>query len=142
MPKYLEFDTPATKQATELAADYGVENHGLRELERVFWNLPLPALVEEAVFRNEGNLVAGGPFMIYVFNSGYVAPGGTASRTPSSSTSAIPTDTGSRSIVRTTRPSTPTSSRSGGTSRTRSARRCGVRRRRGAGSRRAASSKA
>jgi hypothetical protein len=42
-------------------------------------------------------------------------PDGTASRTPSSSTSATPTCTGSRSIVRTTRPSIPTTSRSSGT---------------------------
>ena len=62
--KYLEFETPATKQASALASDYGLEHHGFDHLERVFWNLPLPALVEEAVFRNEGNLVAGGPFIV------------------------------------------------------------------------------
>lgn len=61
--KYLEFDTPATKQAAQLASEYGLENHGLKDLDRVYWNLPVPALVEEAVFRNEGHLVAGGPFI-------------------------------------------------------------------------------
>jgi len=62
--KYLEFDTPATKQAGELASDFGLENHGLTHLDRVFWNLPTEALVEEAVFRNEGHLVRGGPLVV------------------------------------------------------------------------------
>ncbi len=62
--KYLEFDTPATKQAKGLAGDYKLKNHGLTHLDRVFWNLPTEALVEEAIFRNEGNLVRGGPFVV------------------------------------------------------------------------------
>ena len=64
MTKYLEFDTPAIKHAEELASDYGLENHGLIHLDRVFWNLPTPALVEEATFRGEGHLVYGGPFLV------------------------------------------------------------------------------
>jgi phosphoenolpyruvate carboxykinase (ATP) len=44
MAKYLEFDTPAVKQATDLKSEYGLKNHGLIELDRVFWNLPAPAL--------------------------------------------------------------------------------------------------
>jgi len=63
--KYLEFDTPASKQATELASDFGLEHHGLVHLERVFWNLPEPALYEEAVFRNEGHVSYGGPFLVH-----------------------------------------------------------------------------
>ncbi len=62
--KYLEFDTPATRQAGDLASDFGLENHGLTHLDRVFWNLPTEALVEEAVFRNEGSLVRGGPLVV------------------------------------------------------------------------------
>ncbi|PIY02841.1 MAG: phosphoenolpyruvate carboxykinase (ATP) [Bacteroidetes bacterium CG_4_10_14_3_um_filter_31_20] len=34
-------------------------------LDRVFWNLPEPALIEEAVFRNEGKLVNGGSFLVH-----------------------------------------------------------------------------
>ena len=64
MSKYLEFDTPATKQALDLASDYGLENHGLVHLERVFWNLPTPALYEEAVFRNEGHVAHAGPILV------------------------------------------------------------------------------
>ena len=62
--KYLEFDTPATKQALDLASEYGLENHGLIYLERVFWNLPAPALYEEIVFRNEGHLAHAGPVLV------------------------------------------------------------------------------
>jgi phosphoenolpyruvate carboxykinase (ATP) len=63
--KYLEFDTPATHQAEDLKAEYGLENHGLTDLDQVFWNLPEPALYEEAVFRNEGHVVWGGPFVVH-----------------------------------------------------------------------------
>lgn len=62
--KYLEFDTPATKQASELKSDFGLRYHGLVHLDRVFWNLPESALYEEAVFRGEGKIVYGGPFLV------------------------------------------------------------------------------
>ena len=63
--KYLEFETPAQKHAAEFKSDYGLKNHGLIYLDRVFWNLPEPALIEEAVFRNEGKLVNGGSFLVH-----------------------------------------------------------------------------
>jgi|YNPMSStandDraft_1061717.scaffolds.fasta_scaffold03652_3 phosphoenolpyruvate carboxykinase (ATP) len=63
--KYLEFETPATKHASALASDFKLSNHGLINLDRVFWNLPTPALYEEAVFRNEGHIVNGGPLLVY-----------------------------------------------------------------------------
>ena len=44
--KYLEFDTPATKQAGDLASDHKLHNLGLAYLDRVFWNLPDEALYE------------------------------------------------------------------------------------------------
>jgi phosphoenolpyruvate carboxykinase (ATP) len=62
--KYLEFDTPASKQAGELASEFKLNNHGLEHLDRVYWNLPDSALIEEAVFRNEGHLVRGGAFVV------------------------------------------------------------------------------
>jgi len=64
MTKYLEFDTPATKQAGDLASDFKLQNHGLRYLDRVFWNLPTEALYEEAVFRGEAHLSHGGPLIV------------------------------------------------------------------------------
>lgn len=63
--KYLEFETPALKHASTLKADYGLKNHGLVHLDTVYWNLPTPALVEEAVFRGEGKMVNGGAFQTY-----------------------------------------------------------------------------
>ncbi len=63
--KYLEFDTPALKHAKALKSDFGLKNHGLVHLDTVYWNLPTPALVEEAVFRGEGKLVNGGAFHVY-----------------------------------------------------------------------------
>ena len=62
--KYLEFDTPATAQAGDLKSRYGLANHGLVHLDRVFWNLPAPALIEEATFRKEGQLAYGGPLVV------------------------------------------------------------------------------
>jgi phosphoenolpyruvate carboxykinase (ATP) len=64
MAKYLKFNTPAFKQATDLKSDFGLKNHGLVDLDRVFWNLPAPALYEEAIFRGEGHLSHGGPFLV------------------------------------------------------------------------------
>ncbi|MCE1189002.1 MAG: phosphoenolpyruvate carboxykinase (ATP) [Ignavibacteria bacterium] len=64
MSKYLEFNTPASKQAKELAADFGLSNYGFTYLDRVYWNLPDSALYEESIFRNEGHLSADGPLIV------------------------------------------------------------------------------
>ena len=63
--KYLEFDTPASKHANAYKSSFGLENHGLVHLDTIYWNLPIPALVEESVFRGEGKLVNGGAFQTY-----------------------------------------------------------------------------
>jgi phosphoenolpyruvate carboxykinase (ATP) len=60
MSKYLEFSTPGLKHAMTLAGDYKLANLGLMGLDQVYWNLPSEALYEEAVFRNEANIVSGG----------------------------------------------------------------------------------
>jgi phosphoenolpyruvate carboxykinase (ATP) len=62
--KYLEFETPATKEAIELASDYRLINHGLVHLDRAFWNLADPALYEEIVFRKEGRIAHQGPILV------------------------------------------------------------------------------
>ncbi len=64
MSKYLKFKTPATTQAEDLKSRYGLKNHGLVYLDRVYWNLPEPALYEEASFRQEGFMAHGGPFVV------------------------------------------------------------------------------
>lgn len=65
MTKYLEFETPSQKQSKTLKPEFGLKNCGLKDLDLVYWNLPTPALVEEAVFRGEGHLMDGGPLLVY-----------------------------------------------------------------------------
>ncbi|GJQ61226.1 MAG: phosphoenolpyruvate carboxykinase [ATP] [Melioribacteraceae bacterium] len=64
MSKYLEFKTPASDIALELASDYRLKNHGLVHLDKVYWNLSDEALYEEAIFRNEGHLSKQGPLIV------------------------------------------------------------------------------
>ncbi len=61
---YLDVQSPAVKEAGALASAFGLENHGLTDLRRVYWNLPAPALYEEAIFRNEGQMCHLGPLLV------------------------------------------------------------------------------
>jgi phosphoenolpyruvate carboxykinase (ATP) len=61
---YLDVQSPAVQEAGELASDYGLQNHGLTNLRRVYWNLPTPALYEESVFRSEARLTHLGPLAV------------------------------------------------------------------------------
>jgi len=60
----LNIKTPAQKQARERKSDFGLKNHGLRNLNTVYWNLPSPALYEESIFRKEGHLSHMGPLVV------------------------------------------------------------------------------
>ncbi len=42
----------------------GLEGHGLRNLARIYWHLPTPALYEEAIRRREGVLAHLGPLVV------------------------------------------------------------------------------
>ena len=64
MNNLLNITTPCEPQAAALKADYGLENLGLTNLRKAYWNLPLESLYEEAVFRNEGKLTAWGPLAV------------------------------------------------------------------------------
>jgi len=64
MNLYLDIPSPAAKEAGMGASAFGLLNHGLTNLHRVYWNLPTPALYEEAVFRGEGRLAHAGPFLV------------------------------------------------------------------------------
>jgi phosphoenolpyruvate carboxykinase (ATP) len=64
MSSYFEIPTPATKQAGVWASSFGLENHGLSRLHRVYWNLPTAALYEEAIFRGEANFAHLGPLIV------------------------------------------------------------------------------
>lgn len=63
MNNLLDIKTPAQAQATALKADYGLDNIGLTNLRQVYWNLPMEALYEEIVFRNEAKITHLGPIV-------------------------------------------------------------------------------
>lgn len=45
-------------------SQHGLENHGLYNLNDVYWNLPTPALYEQAILRREGKLSHLGPLVV------------------------------------------------------------------------------
>ena len=47
-----------------LKSEYGLENHGLKNLKNVYWNLVPAKLVEESILRNEGELSSSGAVMV------------------------------------------------------------------------------
>jgi len=65
MNNLLNIKTPAESIAQARKADYNLSNHGISNLRLAYWNLTTEALYEEAVFRNEGATVAGGPFVAF-----------------------------------------------------------------------------
>lgn len=46
------------------ASHYGLKNHGLKNLNEVFWNLPTPRLYEKILVRGEGRLSHLGPITV------------------------------------------------------------------------------
>jgi len=61
---YYDIESPAAKEAGKSAADYGLQNHGLTNLRKVYWNLPTASLYEEAVFRGEARIAHLGPLVV------------------------------------------------------------------------------
>ncbi len=64
MNNIVEIKSPAQAQAEQLKSDYGLENLGLSNLHKVYWNLPSESLYEEIVFRNEGKITHRGPMVV------------------------------------------------------------------------------
>jgi phosphoenolpyruvate carboxykinase (ATP) len=64
MNNLLNIKTPAEEQAGDLKSDFGLINHGLRNLRKAYWNLPTEALYEEIIFRNEGKITYQGPVVV------------------------------------------------------------------------------
>lgn len=56
--------SPALAQAQTVKSDYGLENLGLTNLHRTYWNLPAESLYEEVIFRGEGKLTRHGPMAV------------------------------------------------------------------------------
>ena len=44
--------------------DYGIEHAGINTTKTIYWNLSTPALYEQALKREEANLVYGGPICV------------------------------------------------------------------------------
>lgn len=53
---------PPRTAGADRASRHGLDRHGISTSGEVFWNLPPAELVEQAVRREEGELVEGGPF--------------------------------------------------------------------------------
>ena len=64
MNNFHKITTPAEAQAEILKSDYGLENLGLINLGKVYWNLPTEALYEEIIFRDEAKLSHLGPIVV------------------------------------------------------------------------------
>jgi len=64
MNNLLNIKTPCYSQARALASEYGIENHGLFNLNSVYWNLPVEALYEESIFRSEGTITTSGALSV------------------------------------------------------------------------------
>ena len=64
MNNLLNIKTPAEAVTQVRKADYSLSNHGIANLRLAYWNLPMEALYEEAVFRGEGITSVGGPFVV------------------------------------------------------------------------------
>lgn len=67
MNNLLNIKTPAEAIAQNRKADYNLSQQGVGNLRLAYWNLTTEALVEEATFRGEGAIIAGGA---YVANTG------------------------------------------------------------------------
>jgi phosphoenolpyruvate carboxykinase (ATP) len=63
MNNLLNIKTPAESIAQIRKADYNLSNHGVGNLRLAYWNLATEALYEEAIFRGEGAISLGGPFI-------------------------------------------------------------------------------
>ena len=61
---YYDIESPAWKEAAQAASDYGLKNHGITNTRKVYWNLPTPAIYEEAVFRGEARMSHLGPLTV------------------------------------------------------------------------------
>jgi phosphoenolpyruvate carboxykinase (ATP) len=64
MNNILNIKTPTEKEAGVLKSDYGLENHGLTNLRKIYWNISTEGLIEEAVFRGEGQISHLGAFVV------------------------------------------------------------------------------
>ena len=60
----IKIKTPSQDQAKAVKSEFSLSNHGLRNLNNVYWNLPTSALYEEIVFRSAAKLTYMGPVAV------------------------------------------------------------------------------
>ena len=63
MNNILNIKTPAEGEAAALKGDYGLDNLGLSNLRKVYWNLSTESLYEEIIFRQEAKISHLGPIV-------------------------------------------------------------------------------
>jgi phosphoenolpyruvate carboxykinase (ATP) len=64
MNNILDIKTPSEAQAAAFKSDYGLENHGITNVRKAYWNLPVESLYEEIIFRSEAKLTYNGPIVV------------------------------------------------------------------------------
>ena len=64
MNNILNIKTPAENQALSIQSDYGIDNIGLVNLRKIYWNLSTEALYEEIIFRGEAQIAQLGPIIV------------------------------------------------------------------------------
>ena len=64
MNNILNIKTPAEAQADAMKSDFGLDNIGLVNLRKVYWNLTTEALYEEIIFRGEAQISQLGPIIV------------------------------------------------------------------------------
>lgn len=60
----MSLNSPAFATAEANKSNFGLEKQGLTNPGTTYWNLSVPSLYAEAVFRNEGKIANGGPFLV------------------------------------------------------------------------------
>ena len=61
---HLGLASPAAAEMAATASEYGLDNHGLKNLNNIYWNLHTASLYEEIIFRSEGKVVNQGPILM------------------------------------------------------------------------------
>ena len=64
MNPYVDIVSPAQAESGKLASVCGLENLGLTNLHRAYWNLSTSALYEEIIFRGEARVCHLGPVVV------------------------------------------------------------------------------
>jgi phosphoenolpyruvate carboxykinase (ATP) len=64
MSNIYNIKTPSEGQAGSIRSDYGLDNLGITNLRKAYWNLPMEALYEESIFRGEASISHMGPLIV------------------------------------------------------------------------------